>query len=126
MIAFVVGPPKSANKHVLSSTPSKGRISSSPLPSAREQPLVSASPSRTRSLSRAYASIDDNMSIQASNKEKPSSSEKGMPNRVITNAVPDKQAGKGNLGVKPTDLRSMLIVLLRENPRGMSLKVSIC
>ncbi|WOG89356.1 hypothetical protein DCAR_0208594 [Daucus carota subsp. sativus] len=116
------GPPKSANKHVLSSTPSKGRISSSPLPSAREQPLVSASPSRTRSLSRAYASIDDNMSIQASSKEKPSSSEKGMPNRVITNAVPDKQAGKGNLGVKPTDLRSMLIVLLRENPRGMSLK----
>ncbi|KAK1375960.1 dentin sialophosphoprotein [Heracleum sosnowskyi] len=116
------GPPKSAHKHVLSCTSSKGRTSSPLLPSAHDQPHASASPFGTVSLSRSYASVEDNLPIQTTSKEKPSSSKKGMPDRVITNAVVDKVASKGNSGVKPTDLRSMLIFLLTENPRGMSLK----
>lgn len=126
LIVLVVGPPNSAPKHVLSSTTSKGRTKSSPLPYAHEQPHASASPFETGSHSRGYASVEDNMPIQATSKDKPSRFMKGTHGKVITNAVPDKLASKGNLGVKPTDLRSMLIFLLTENPRGMSLKVSVC
>ncbi|KAL8113749.1 uncharacterized protein LOC141668281 isoform X2 [Apium graveolens] len=115
------GPPNSLHKHLFS-TKLKGRTSSPLLPSAHDQPHTSASPFRTGSLSKGYASIEGNIPIQTTSKEKPSSSEKGTPDRVITNAVVDKLASKGDLGVKPTDLKSMLIFLLTENPRGMSLK----
>lgn len=108
------------------STRSKGRTSSLLLPSAHDQPHASASPFGTGNLGTGYASVEDNMPIQITSKGKPSSFEKGTPDRVITSAEVDKLASKGDLGVKPTDLRSMLIFLLAENPRGMSLKVSFC
>ncbi|KAL8118710.1 uncharacterized protein LOC141723918 isoform X2 [Apium graveolens] len=101
---------------------SKGRTSASPRPSTPERPPASASPLGHSSLTKGHESVEYNVATQATGKEKASSSEKGTPSRVATTALPDKPVRKGNLGVKPTDLRSMLISLLTENPRGMSLK----
>lgn len=126
LIVFIVAPPKSAHKHGLSLSASKGRTSASPLPSTPEQPPASASPPGPSSLTKGHASVEDNVATQATGKEKASSSEKGTPSRVATTALLDKPARKGNLGLKPTDLRSMLISLLTDNPRGMSLKVNNC
>lgn len=126
LTVFIIGPPKSAHKHGFSLSTSKGRTSASPLPSTPEQPPASASPLGPSSLTRGYAGVEDNMPTQATSKEKASSSEKGTPSRFPTTVLLDKPARKANLVVKPTDLRSMLISLLTENPRGMSLKVNSC
>lgn len=116
------GPPKSVHKYGVSSTmPSKGRTSASPL-STPEQPLASASPFGLGSLSKGHVSVEDIIPTHAMSKEKPTSSEKETPNMVTSAAVLDRTACKVNLDAKPTDLRSILISLLMENPKGMSLK----
>lgn len=97
---------------------SNGKTSSPLQPSAHDQPHTSASPFRNGSLSKGYASVEDNMPIQTTSKEKPSSSEKGTPNRVIPNAVVDKLASKGDLGFKPTDLKNMLIFFSDRESQG--------
>lgn len=125
LIFYLIGPPKSVHKYgVSSTTPSKGRTSASPLPSTPEQPLASASPFGPGSLSKGHVSVEDIIPTHAMSKEKTTSSDKETPNMVTTAAVLDKTARKVNLDAKPTDLRSMLISLLMENPKGMSLKVS--
>lgn len=52
------------------------------------------------------------------------SSEKEIPTKT-TNVVRETPGRKRNDGAKPMDLQSMLINLLTENPKGMSLKVRI-
>ncbi|EOY27058.1 Dentin sialophosphoprotein-related, putative isoform 6 [Theobroma cacao] len=61
------------------------------------------------------------MPPQVKSKENASSSEKEIPTRA-TGAVREMPGRRGNFGPKPMDLQSLLITLLKENPKGMSLK----
>ncbi|KAK3009331.1 hypothetical protein RJ639_014472 [Escallonia herrerae] len=137
----VGGPPKSIYKSGLSSTtPPKGRPSASPLRSPLQQPVAPkgrpspsplrsplqqsvapASPTGTGGLAKGRASVDHVMPTQATSKENVTSSEKDMPGRVVTATAQDKR-GSTKIGTKPADVRSLLISLLLENPKGMSVK----
>lgn len=122
----VGGPPKTIHKSGLaSSTHSKGRLSASPLPSPPEQTCAPASPFEAGGLSKGHTVVEDVTPTPAFSKEIITTGfEKEISNRIITGAVQDKPGRKGNLGAQPTDLRTLLISLLMENPKGMSLKVS--
>ncbi|KAI4355536.1 hypothetical protein L6164_004298 [Bauhinia variegata] len=115
----VGGPPKSTYKSGLSSAPAtKGRQSSSPVPSPPEQPAAS-SPMEAVNISK---SLDDIVPSQMPVKQdtKPVS-EKEIPTKT-NSAVRDTPGGKGNNEAKSTDLQSMLISLLMDKPSGMTLK----
>nr|POF18774.1 hypothetical protein CFP56_46548 [Quercus suber] len=91
-------PPKSVHKSGLSSTATaKGRHSSSPRPSPPEQSVLPVSPLRNVNMPKHQA---------------------------VEDLLPNKETSgrKRNVGAKPVDLQSMLITLLMENPKGMSLK----
>lgn len=72
-----------------------------------------------------HHAVDDLLPNKVMNKENAAdSSEKEVPTRT-TSAVQETSGCKRNVGAKPVDLQSMLITLLMENPKGMSLKVGI-
>lgn len=122
---FAVGPPlKSVHKLGVSSTTSvKVRPTSSPLPSPPEQSGLPASPFGHVNLPKSCTTVEDPMPAQVMSKENAAvSSEKEIPTRT-TSAVRETQGRKSNAGAKPMDLQSMLVTLLVENPKGMSLKV---
>ncbi|XP_052182485.1 uncharacterized protein LOC127795077 [Diospyros lotus] len=117
------GPPKAAFKSGLpATTPAKGRPSVSPLPSPPEHSGAPASPLGTGNHTKGHTGIEEVMPIQVNTKENSTRSEKEMPNRATSGAARVKPGSRGNLGAKPTDLQSMLISLLKENPKGMSVK----
>ncbi|XP_059640186.1 uncharacterized protein LOC132282498 [Cornus florida] len=119
----VGGPPKAANKSGLfSTTPAKGRHSVSPLPSPPEHSNTLASPFGAGNLTKGLTSVEDVPPISSTSKENVTSFEKEVPGRTISGAVREKTGLRGNLGAKQMDLQSMLISLLMENPKGMSLK----
>ncbi|KDP40804.1 hypothetical protein JCGZ_24803 [Jatropha curcas] len=114
--------PKSNLKPGVPSTASaKGRRSSSPLPSTPEQSGTPASPFGTGNVTKNNVSTDDVAPMQIKSKENASNTEKELQTRAPS-AVRETPGPKGNFGTKPTDLQSMLITLLSENPKGMSLK----
>lgn len=117
------GLPKTTFKSGLASTASgKGRPSSSPQSSPPRQSGAPASPFGTGSITKSHVSTEDIMPTQMKSKENTASSEKDISTRA-TSAVWEPPGCKGNLGAKPMDLQSMLINLLIQNPKGMSLKV---
>ncbi|XAR49958.1 hypothetical protein NMG60_11004147 [Bertholletia excelsa] len=119
------GPSKPAYKSgsgFPSSTPVKGRPSVSPVPSPPGNSGAPASPIGTGNLIKGHTSGEDNVPVPVKVKEKAISSDKEMPVRPNIGAEREKPGHKGNIGAKSTDLESMLISLLRENPKGMSLK----
>ncbi|PON96111.1 Occludin domain containing protein [Trema orientale] len=118
----VGGPPKSAYKSGMSSTTTvKGRHSSSPLPSPPEQSGQVASPFRTVNISKSQTTVDV-IPNQVTGKDKAvANSDKDLPTRA-NSAVREIVGRKNNIGAKPMDLQSMLINLLTENPKGMSMK----
>lgn len=117
------GFPKSIHKPVLPATAIvKGRLSSSPLPSPPEQPGAPASPFGTGSITKHHVSTEEYIPTQMKNKENAASSENEIPAKA-TSALWGTPGRKGNLGVKAMDLQSMLVNLLIQNPKGMSLKV---
>ncbi|KAI9160673.1 hypothetical protein LWI28_010554 [Acer negundo] len=110
----VSGPPKSSIKSGISSTATmKGRRSASPLPSSPGQPGAPASPGN---IIKSNVSIEEITPNQAKGKDNAFNPEKEIPSRSST------PGHKGNSGAKPIDLQSMLITLLMDNPKGMSLK----
>lgn len=115
-------PPKSVHKSGLSSTATaKGRHSSSPRPSPPEQSVLPVSPLRNVNMPK-HQTVEDLLPNKVMNKENVAdSSEKEIPTRT-TIAAQETSGRKRNVGAKPVDLESMLITLLRENPKGMSLK----
>ncbi|XVE51973.1 hypothetical protein DITRI_Ditri02bG0082600 [Diplodiscus trichospermus] len=120
--AAVGGLPKSGYKSGSISTASaKGRHSSSPLPSPPERSGAAASPVGIGNMTKSHSSIEDVIPPQVRSKENASSSEKEIPTRA-TSAVREIPGQRGNFGPKPMDLQSLLISLLKENPKGMSLK----
>ncbi|XP_004298560.1 PREDICTED: dentin sialophosphoprotein isoform X2 [Fragaria vesca subsp. vesca] len=111
-------PPKSAFKSGVSSvTTAKGRPSSSPLPSTPEK---SASPFGMLNISKTRASADETIPSKVIIKDKPTPS-LDKETSIRTSAAMET-AGKGSGRARPTDLQSLLITLLMENPKGMSLK----
>lgn len=115
------GPPKSAYKPGISSTTSaKGRHSSSPLPSSPEQSGPIPSPLRAVSVSKNHASSEDVIPAQLTSKDKATAG----TDREIPTKKTSVWENKGN-GANSMDLQSMLITLLKENPKGMSVKVGI-
>ncbi|KAJ6327669.1 hypothetical protein OIU78_014515 [Salix suchowensis] len=115
------GFPKSTYKPALSSAAiAKGRLSS-PLPSPPEQSGAPASPYGTGSITKHNVGTEDYIPTQMKNKENAASSENEIPAKA-TSALWETTGRKGNLGAKPMDLQSMLVDLLIQNSKGMSLK----
>ncbi|KAE8656997.1 Dentin sialophosphoprotein-related, putative isoform 3 [Hibiscus syriacus] len=120
--AAVVAPTKSSFKSgLISAATAKGRRSSSPLPSPPERSGAAASPVGIGNTTKTHTSSEDAIPLQVKSKENISSSEKEILTRA-TSVVREMQERRGNFGPKPTDLQSLLISLLKENPKGMSLK----
>ncbi|XP_050382299.1 uncharacterized protein LOC126799194 isoform X2 [Argentina anserina] len=109
--------PKSAYKSGISATTAKGRQSSSPLPSTTEK---SPSPFGMLNISKTHANADETIPSQVILKDKPAPS-LDKKTSIRTTATLET-AGKGSDRAKPTDLQSLLITLLMENPKGMSFK----
>ncbi|KAJ6416057.1 hypothetical protein OIU84_004788 [Salix udensis] len=72
-------------------------------------------------LSSAAIAKEDYIPTQVKNKENAASSENEIPAKA-TSALWETTGRKGNLGAKPMDLQSMLVDLLIQNSKGMSLK----
>ncbi|KAL9460924.1 hypothetical protein AB3S75_004004 [Citrus x aurantiifolia] len=118
----VGGPPRSTIKSAGASSASlKAGRSASPLSSPPRQSSTLASPDGSGNMVKNHVNTDDVTPVQVKSKENPPNSEKEIPKRS-NSAVWETPGGKGSSGAKPTDLRSMLITLLMENPKGMSLK----
>ncbi|KAH9664809.1 Occludin ELL domain-containing protein [Citrus sinensis] len=118
----VGGPPRSTIKSAGASTASlKAGRSASPLSSPPRQSGTLASPDGSGNMVKNHVNTDDVTPVQVKSKENPPNSEKEIPKRS-NSTVWETPGGKGSSGAKPTDLRSMLIALLMENPKGMSLK----
>lgn len=83
---------------------------------------VSASPLGIGNLSKGQPVADEVIITQGTSKDEILNSEKEMPSRVHV-ATYEVSGHRVNMGAAPTDLRSILINLLLENPKGMSLKV---
>lgn len=95
----------------------------SPLPSPPHQTGAPTSPLGTSgNLAKSHI-VEDIMPIPAISKETTGNLEKEIPGRAISTSVRETHGHKGNLGAVPMDLQSMLITLLMDNPKGMSLKV---
>ncbi|KAF3450630.1 hypothetical protein FNV43_RR06719 [Rhamnella rubrinervis] len=114
----VGGPPKSTYKSGISSTATgKGRHSSSP-PEQSGPPL---SPLKAMNISKSHTSSEDVIPTQLTTKDKATAStDKEIQTK--TTSVRENLGRKGNVGAKSMDLQSMLITLLKENPKGMSFK----
>ncbi|RVX17182.1 hypothetical protein CK203_003104 [Vitis vinifera] len=116
---------KAVYKPGLSSTTTttKSKPTPSPLPSPPEQTGAPTSPFGSGgNLAKSHVIVEDIMPIPATSKENTASSEKEIPGRAISVSVRETPGHKGNLGATPMDLQSMLITLLLDNPKGMSLK----
>lgn len=123
---FLASATKAVYKPGLSSTTTttKSKPTPSPLPSPPEQTGAPTSPFGSGgNLAKSHVIVEDIMPIPATSKENTASSEKEIPGRAISASVRETPGHKGNLGATPMDLQSMLITLLLDNPKGMSLKV---
>lgn len=117
------GPPKSVFKPGTSSkATTKNRLSVSPLTSPHEQLKASASPLRIGNLSKVQGNVDEVIVPRLASKEDNSNPGKETPNRAVNASAREILGHKGSIGATPVDLRSTLISLLLENPKGMSLK----
>ncbi|XP_044485395.1 uncharacterized protein LOC123210962 [Mangifera indica] len=112
------GPSKSTNK---SGAPSSvSGCLASPLSSPPGQSGAPASPAGTGIIVKNHMSVEEITPIKVKNKESASNSEKEITsNSYIVRETPGSKGCSGN---QSTDLKNMLITLLMENPKGMSLK----
>ncbi|XP_054783898.1 uncharacterized protein LOC129290862 [Prosopis cineraria] len=114
----VGGPPKSTHKSGLSSSATKGRHSSSPLPSPPEQFATPSSPLGTVNI---FKNLDDVPSQVMGKQNTTTVSEKENTTR-IDSAVRETPGSKGNNGAKSMDLQSLLISFLMDKPSGMTIR----
>lgn len=114
--------PKSAYKSGISSTTTiKSRHTSSPVPSPPEQSGPPTSPLRSVNISKNYTSAEDVVNPVIGKDKAAASSDKEIPAKA-TSIVREPVGRKSNIGAKPVDLQNFFINLLRENPKGMSMK----
>ena len=120
---LVGGPPKAANKSGLPTTVAvKGRHSASPLPSPQNQSVYLASPSMKGNTTVNQAVTDDTKHIQAKKKENTSSVDKDLTPRS-SDGVQEAAVPRDSQVEEAKDVQSLLITLLKENPKGMNIKV---
>ncbi|WCJ39590.1 dentin sialophosphoprotein-related [Euphorbia peplus] len=113
--------PKSTFKPVVSSTAiGKGRRSCSPMQSTPEQSGAPTSPFMTGNAAKNIASTKITPT-QMKIKENANNLDKEILTRPPS-ALRETAGQKGNFGSKPMDLQSILVTLLAENPKGLSLK----
>jgi hypothetical protein len=95
----VSGPPKPFHKSGISSTTTtKGRHSSSPLPSPPQQSVPPASPLGSVNIPKSHATVEDLMPTPVKSKENAAtSSDKEIPSRT-TGAVRETPGRKRNVG----------------------------
>lgn len=103
-------PTKSISKVKLSNSTPKGNLSTSPAPSP-EQPF----PARSAANNEVIIPFE-------LNKEETSKVEKATPNRISQGINRRASAVSASIDDTTTDLRSLLIAILSENPKGMNLK----
>ncbi|KAF8011620.1 hypothetical protein BT93_J2030 [Corymbia citriodora subsp. variegata] len=118
-----VGPSKSVFKSTSSMPPktaAKGRSSSSPLPSPPDQSGASTPPSGAASNSKKNAGLVDTVEAELMKRDSIDTCERN-PSKV-SRALEQRPARSSNFGDRSMDLQSMLISLLKKNPKGMSLK----
>ncbi|KAI3416639.1 Occludin_ELL domain-containing protein [Psidium guajava] len=118
----VGAPPKSAFKSTFSmpsKTAAKGRSSSSPLASPPDQSGASTSPSGAASNSKKNVGLGDTVEAELMKRDSIDTCERN-PSKVAR-AV-EERPRSSNFSDRSMDLQSMLISLLKENPKGMSLK----
>lgn len=106
----VGAPPKNLNKSGSSSNSiAKGAHSASPLPSSPHQSISLASPSMRGNITDSKAIAEDTTPVQVRTKENAVNSENDFT------ALASSRTGT-------MDLQKLLITLLKESPKGMSLK----
>ncbi|PKA49518.1 hypothetical protein AXF42_Ash004058 [Apostasia shenzhenica] len=121
----VVAQPKTSFK---SATPSsgnlKGRPSSSPVSSSPDHPRPRApvSPSGRGNFLKADAKLEESIIPVNMSKEEIDIFEKEMPTGVARGSMQEINGYKERNAYPPSDLQSILIALLSQNPKGMSLK----
>lgn len=94
-------------------------ISSHPSPPERSGAPIS--PSGVGKFTKSYGGTEDVMPTQLKSKENDTKYEKELPARG-TSVIQETTVIKGTNGAKPVDLQSMLVTLLKDKPKGMSLK----
>ncbi|XP_031389105.1 uncharacterized protein LOC116201828 isoform X2 [Punica granatum] len=115
---------KPAFKPGLSSNPKiagKGIRAISPIASSPDQFRASASPSAAVNISKTNATTEDAGPSGQLSKEDTTTAEREIPTKPSVMAS-DRSGHKVDIGSKPMDLQSMLISLLKDNPKGMSIK----
>ncbi|GAB4850411.1 hypothetical protein Ancab_029715 [Ancistrocladus abbreviatus] len=117
----VSAPPKAVHKSGFPLATIKGRLSASPVPSPTDQSLSAASPYATANPNRSQVVAEGAMPVAVTTKESTVSSERDLPNRA-SGGVQETTCYNGNQAAMPTDLESLLITLLKENPSGMTFK----
>ncbi|CAL9126397.1 unnamed protein product [Musa acuminata var. zebrina] len=118
-----IGPSRPVVKSVTASNNNKGRLSVSPLPSPPEQhvPGTSGSTFGISTSLKGQKQHDDNIPSSNINKEE-SGNFKEVPSRVSSGVKHDASGHAVQVGDQLHDLRHLLITVLSENPKGMSLK----
>uniref|UniRef100_A0A7N0TW60 OCEL domain-containing protein n=1 Tax=Kalanchoe fedtschenkoi TaxID=63787 RepID=A0A7N0TW60_KALFE len=114
------GPSKPLSQKPVLSSPASAKFSrsASPLLSTPNRVGGSVSPYGTSKVSKRYASAEDPRHTQVLNKEDKLSSEKDFTGK----AVYGMHANKGKGSANPVDMRSKIVSLLTENPKGMTIK----
>ncbi|WOL09439.1 hypothetical protein Cni_G18192 [Canna indica] len=119
-----IGPSRSVMKSATASNNTKGRPSVSPLPSPPEQhiPGSSAPSFGIGASSRGDSHNDDSIAPSNLNKEEIGNFEKEIPSRVLNSVKPNAIGLADQTSDQSLNLRRLLITVLSENPKGMSLK----
>ncbi|PKI43534.1 hypothetical protein CRG98_036069 [Punica granatum] len=89
--------------------------------SSPDQFRASASPSAAVNISKTNATTEDAGPSGQLSKEDTTTAEREIPTKPSVMAS-DRSGHKVDIGSKPMDLQSMLISLLKDNPKGMSIK----
>ncbi|XP_021732784.1 uncharacterized protein LOC110699589 [Chenopodium quinoa] len=119
----VGGPPKPVKSTTGSSltATAKGRRSTSPLPSPQNQPVSVASSLNRGNATESQIVAENSIPNQARDQENAVSSVNDVP-ASVSGRVPESAVHKENQGAGISDLQNYLVTLLKENPKGMSIK----
>uniref|UniRef100_A0A803N041 OCEL domain-containing protein n=1 Tax=Chenopodium quinoa TaxID=63459 RepID=A0A803N041_CHEQI len=119
----VGGPPKPVKSTTGSSLTfsAKGRHSTSPLLSPHNQPVSVASSFNRGNATESQIVAENSIPNQAREQENAVSSVNDAP-ALVSGRVPESVVHKENQGAGILDLQNYLVTLLRENPKGMSIK----
>ncbi|GMH17614.1 hypothetical protein Nepgr_019455 [Nepenthes gracilis] len=116
-------PPKAVHKSGFPSTATtKGRISTSPLPSPPDRSVSLTSPSAMRNLKKGQVIAEETLPVPVTAKVNGGSSERDIPVSAFGGVQETAGFRVSQGAAAPSDLQNLLITLLKEKPNGMSIK----